>query len=216
VSGPIRLFFIDDHPVIASGLAGRYENVDGFAVVGTAASVKAALASDDEIDIVVVDFQLDTPLSPRQLAQLSARGKVVVFSARSDDPVVQLTIEQGAWAVVNKAIDLAAFDAILRDVFAGVRPRPSSPSSTQSSSSSSSASSSASSNASQSLTLLSERELDVYRGLVNCQTPKEIAASLGIARSTVYCHIERIRQKLGLATLQEIVAHGFHEAGASS
>jgi DNA-binding CsgD family transcriptional regulator len=33
-----------------------------------------------------------------------------------------------------------------------------------------------------------------------------VAASFGLARPTVYCHIDRIRQKLGVETLQELVA----------
>ena len=59
---------------------------------------------------------------------------------------------------------------------------------------------------------LSEREEHVFRALATCATPKEVAASLGIARSTVYCHIERIRQKLGVSTLQEIVALAYSSA----
>ena len=50
------------------------------------------------------------------------------------------------------------------------------------------------------------RERDIFLALVRCQTPKEVAASFGLARSTVYCHIDRIRQKLGVETLQELVA----------
>ncbi len=188
---PVRLFFVDDHPVIASGLIGRYGGVAGFAVVGSAASVAEALSAHDDVDIFVVDFQLDTPLSPRQLSQLSARAAVVVFSGRADDAAVQACLGQGAAAVADKGLPLAELDRLLLRVAAGHRDAPTLTTAPPSSSFG-----------------LSERELEVYRSLVRCQTPKEVAAELGIAKSTVYCHIDRIRQKLGVETLQEIVAHG--------
>ena len=193
VPRPIRLFFVDDHPVIASGLAARYGAAAGFVVVvGVGGAVADALGCAAPFDVVVVDFQLDTPLSPRQVTQLAERAAVVVFSGRSGDDVVQACLGQGAAAVVDKATPLHELDRLLVKVAAGHRQSAPSPS------------------AASATTFfgLSERELEVYRSLVRCQTPKEVAAELGIAKSTVYCHIDRIRQKLGVETLQEIVAHG--------
>lgn len=198
----IRLFFVDDHPVISAGLAARYGSIDGFVVVGTATSFKDAIDrfSDHsvEVDVAVVDVQLESVLTPRQVTALAAHTRVVLFSARAGDPLVQQLLDAGAAAAVNKGAPLAELDAVVTDVAAG---RLSAPSSAVSSAVSST------------VQALSGRELEVYRALAACQTPKEIAANLGIARSTVYCHIDRVRQKLGLETLQEIVAHAFAERG---
>ena len=98
--------------------------------------------------------------------------------------------------MVDKAAPLGELDAVLRDVFAGRQPRK-----TRAAAPSTAAA------------LLSARELEVYRALAACQTPKEVAATLGVARSTVYCHIENIRRKLGVQTLQEIVARAAADAG---
>lgn len=194
----IKLLFLDDHPVVASGLASRYAATPGFAVVGTAASFRDAmrLAASRAIDVAIVDVQLDTMLSPRQVAALAERCRVVVFSARTAEPCVRQLLAAGAAAAVDKAAPLAELDEVVRDVHTGrspTRARTPSP------------------GARATRELLSEREYEVYRALTRCHTPKEVAASLGIARSTAYCHIESIRRKLAVETVQEIVARAYAE-----
>lgn len=194
----IRLLFVDDHPVVSSGLALRYAAVDGFVVAGTAPTLRdaLALAATSPVDVAVVDVQLDTLLTPRQVAALAAKCRVVLFSARTARPYVAQLLAAGAAATVDKGASLESLDAVLRDVHAG-RPPPSpyTPPATATPD------------------LLSAREYDVYRELARCQAPKEIGASLGIATSTVYCHIENIRRKLGVQTVQEIVARACGEVG---
>lgn len=206
---PIRVLFVDDHPVVAAGLALRYGQREGFAVLGTAATVHDALevldaagaarADGAGVDVVVADVQLAVPLTPRQVQALAARAHVVLFSARSTDPIVEQLRAAGAAAVVDKGAPLDELDAVLRAVATGA------PLSTLMSSTSTASSLGAAA-------LLSPREREVYRALARCQTPKEAAAALGIASSTVYCHIDRIRQKLGVSTLQEIVALALSDA----
>ncbi len=183
----MRLLFVDDHPVVSAGLAARYAAIDGVVVVGTATSFKDAIDRAADADIAVVDVQLEVVLTPRQVAALAERTRVVLFSAKSGDPLVQQLLAAGASAVLDKAAPLATLDALLRDVHAGRAPTTTTTSS--------------------SAPGLSAREHDVYLRLARGETPKEIAAALGLARSTVYCHVEAVRQKLGLSTVAEIVAH---------
>lgn len=193
----IRLLFLDDHPVVAAGLAARFASASEFEVVATVGTFSEALevVARRPTDIAVVDVQLETLLTPRHVAALAEHCRVVLFSARAGDPVVRPLLAAGAAAAVDKAAPLAELDVVLRDVFAGraTAGRPSRPPATSA------------------RELLSAREHAVFCALARCATPKEVAASLGIAASTVYCHIERIRQKLGVQTLQEIVARAYAE-----
>jgi DNA-binding NarL/FixJ family response regulator len=168
----------------------------GFEVVAVAASFREAvyLAANRVVDIAVVDVQLDTLLTPRQVSALSEHCQVVLFSARTTEPWIRQLVEAGAAAAVDKSASLDALDATLREVHAGSSPT------TKRAASETGA-----------RALLSDREYEVYRALACCQTPKEVAASLGLARSTVYCHIENVRRKLGVETLQEIVARSYAE-----
>jgi DNA-binding NarL/FixJ family response regulator len=190
----IRIFFVDDHPVISDGLAARYRGLEGFEVKGTAATVREALERAVDVDVAVVDVQLADVLSPSEVKALCARMRVVLFSARAGEPLVKQLLAAGASAVLNKAAPLEALEPLLRDVHAGRTVTTTTTTTTTA-------------------LHLSAREYEVYLGLARCQTPKEIAAELGIARSTVYCHIDRVREKLGVSTLQEIVAHALVDRG---
>lgn len=194
----IRLFIVDDHPVVADGLAARYDAAEGFSVAGIAQSVSDAVyvAATGVVDIALVDVQLGTLLTPRQVGSLAEHCHVVIYSARATDPYVQQLLAAGAAAAVDKAGPLAQLDRVLRDVHGGRAPG-----------------TTWAVPASATRDLLSAREYEVYRALASCQTPKEVAASLGVARSTVYCHIENVRRKLGVETLQEIVARAASEIG---
>lgn len=194
----IRLFLVDDHPVVAEGLAARFTAADGFTVVGVASEVSDALyvIASGEVDVALVDVQLGTLLTPRQVGALAEHCRVVLYTARTTDPYIQQLLAAGAKAAVDKSAPLTALDGVLLEVHAGRTPGIS-----------------RSVPATATRDLLSAREYEVYRALASCQTPKEVAASLGVARSTVYCHIENVRRKLGVETLQEIVARAASEIG---
>lgn len=191
----IRLFLVDDHPIVSSGLAARYGALAGFEVAGTASSLQDALyaVARTTVDVALVDVQLDLLLTPRQVNALAAHCRVVLYTARSSEPYIRQLLDAGASAAVDKAAPLAELDAVVRDVHAGKAPVTTPVSGTSA------------------RDVLSAREYEVYRALASCQTPKEVAATLGVARSTVYCHIENVRRKLGVQTLQEIVARAAAE-----
>lgn len=190
----IRLLVIDDHPVVSSGLAARYEALPGFQVVGVAASVRDALrlTAARSVDVAVTDIQLDATLTPRQVSALCERVRVVLFSARGHEILVQHLLAAGASTAVDKLAPLEQLDAALRSAHAG-HVTPTSPTKPPT----------------RPIEILSEREYAVYQALLRCQTPKEVAASLHIARSTVYCHIDNIRRKLNIQTLQELITQAY-------
>lgn len=184
----IRLLFVDDHPVVTAGLVSRFASVEGFAVVGAVASLEAAVAlvSTRAVDLALVDVQLKVSTTALSLRPLCERCRVVLFSARSVDAQVRSLLAAGALAFADKALPLDELDALLRRVHAGERPgdAPASPSSG-----------------------LSAREDEVFRALALGLSPKEVAAQLGLATSTVYCHLENVKKKLGLRSLQALVVH---------
>lgn len=199
MTNPLRVFFVDDHPVVSAGLALRFATVPGFVVVGTAATFREAIdhvTTHKDVDVAIVDVQLEVALTPRQVQALAEHARVVLFSARSTDPVVQHLLAAGACAALDKATPLATLDAVLRDVC--TRPLNAAAVAT--------ITATTTTTTSRHLDLLSPREREIFLALVRCQTPKEVADTFGLARSTVYCHIDRIRQKLGVETLQELVA----------
>jgi two-component system response regulator FixJ len=57
--------------------------------------------------------------------------------------------------------------------------------------------------------MLSDRERDVFAGLIDGQQGKQIAIDLGISPRTVEIHRARIMAKLGAASLSELLRMGF-------
>jgi DNA-binding NarL/FixJ family response regulator len=184
----VRLLFIDDHPIVADGLVRRFTR-PGFTVVGATSTVDHALrlVSTQRVDVVVLDVQLELLITPAHVAALAHHARVVLFSSRRVDQHVRSLLEAGATCFVDKALPLDQFDATLRAVAAGQAPQVQQPAGVRA--------------------LLSEREYEVYRTLVSASTPKEIAARLGIATSTVYCHLESVKKKLDVRSVPELVAH---------
>ncbi len=184
----IRLLFVDDHPVVTAGLVSRFASVEGFEVVGAVASLEAAVAlvSTRVVDLSLVDVQLKVSTTAQRLRPLCGRCRVVLFSARPVDAQVRSLLAAGALAFADKALPLDELDALLRRVHAGERPGDAAASSRSG---------------------LSAREDEVFRALALGLSPKEVAAQLGLATSTVYCHLENVKKKLGLRSLQALVVH---------
>jgi DNA-binding NarL/FixJ family response regulator len=184
----IKLLFVDDHPVVTEGLVARFASIPGFEVVGAVASLEAALTqvTRQKVDLALVDVQLKVPTTPSGLRPLCERCGVVLFSARAIDGHVRSLLAAGAVAFADKALPLDELDVLLRRVHAGERLQPP---------------------ASGAPSPLSAREEEVYRALAAGSSPKEVAGQLGLATSTVYCHLENVKKKLGLRSLQALVVH---------
>ncbi len=173
----LKLFFIDDHPIVADGLMGRFKR-SGFKVLGSAVTGDDGLKAlaKQPADVVVLDVQLEQLVTPAQVAAISKHARVMLFSSRRVDEHVRALLDAGAACFIDKAVPLETFDTTLRAVAAGQPTRVQQPAGVRQ--------------------LVTEREYEVYRALVSAPTPKEIAARLGIATSTVYCHLENLRKKL--------------------
>ena len=94
----IRLLFVDDHPIVAEGLVSRFRATDGFSVVASVTTMERALAITEPVDVALVDVQLEVLTTPEQVAALTDRCRVVLFSARGLDQYVRSLLDAGASA----------------------------------------------------------------------------------------------------------------------
>ena len=192
----VRIFIIDDHPLVAEAMEARFERLPDFEIAGCAASIGDALTRLPHANarVALLDLRIDGMRgSPTVEALAGHCHGVVLFTSRERDELVERLLRSGATAHVCKSADLAELDeAILR---AARQPRPASELARRSA------------DAAFPHETLSAREYDVYRLLIECQTPKQIAHDLGVARSTVYTHIDRVISKLGLQHPSEVVRY---------
>jgi DNA-binding NarL/FixJ family response regulator len=205
------VFLVDDHPVLARGLATLLADA-GFLVTGVATGVASALEALQAApaDLAVVDLSLDDGRGHDLIAALRERCPttgVVVYSVDEDAGPIRRSLDAGARGYVTKRERPELLVGCLHAVRAGgtflspvaararggPQPRTASPGAGASKP-------------------LSATEREVYRMVgEGCPTP-EIAERLGIARGTVETYYDRILDKLGLTSRRELRRHAIAAA----
>jgi DNA-binding NarL/FixJ family response regulator len=208
----VRLCIVDDHEIVREGL--RRVLVDDpeldIDVVGEAGSGAAAL---DGLrawapDVILVDYRLpDTTgdvLCERIRLQSPSTAVVVLTTYLSED-VVQRCLDAGAVGFVTKASGLDELRAVLRAVAVGeAPPRPSSSAVVRRA-----AQAEGDSGIARSITPQQERVLELVA--TGC-TYSEIGKRLHVSESTVRFHIQRLKEKLGARTTNELIASAIRNA----
>ncbi|MBT2747534.1 MULTISPECIES: response regulator transcription factor [unclassified Lysobacter] len=122
----IRLFVIDDHPLVRIGMTWVLETQKDFRVVGEAANGKDALVAiaRRRVDVVLCDFHLpdmDGLEVTRRLLAEHPDLKVLIVSVVEGGPVPRRLLAAGAMGYVSKARDGSAVIRAVREVAAGRR-----------------------------------------------------------------------------------------------
>jgi DNA-binding NarL/FixJ family response regulator len=207
----LRIFLADDHEVVRLGLRTLLENGTGWKVVGEAANGRDAVERIKELkpDVVVMDLtmpQLNGLEATRQILRDAPRTAVMILSVNESEDIVHEVLSAGARGFMLKSDagkDLLVaveglhqgrpfFSARVADYVlqhyhrrgtAAGEPVPS-PSST-----------------------LTAREREVLQLLVEGQSNKEVASSLGIGVKTAEAHRANLMKKLGVHSMSELVRY---------
>lgn len=212
-NSPIRVFLIDDHPIINWGLERLIEHSDcGMEVVGSATNSAAALQALDDAtpDVILLDLALggESGLDaiPRLLARCSA--KILVLTGVRDEALHAKAVLAGARGVLGKEASAETMLMAIRDVYEGQvwldratvgsilveysRQNAEKPDSEQ-----------------QKIAELTDREREIVVVTVTDAgaTARAIAAKLHISEHTLRNHFTSIYSKLGVANRLELFAY---------
>ncbi|MEQ1511750.1 MAG: response regulator [Lysobacteraceae bacterium] len=189
----IRVFLLDDHALVRSGMRMMLSAETDIEVVGEADTGETALPMIRRLrpDIVLCDLHLPG-ISGLEVTERIVKGdygcKVVVVSVLEDGPIPKRLIEAGASGYVGKAGDAAELLRAVRDVARGKR--------------------FLANGVAQHLALagigggaspfdsLSPRELEVAMLLAQGLRQEEIAKRLSLSAKTVNTHKARLFEKL--------------------
>lgn len=192
----IRVFIIDDHAIVRTGLRMILSAQTDIDVVGEADSGEQALPLVRALkpDVVLCDLHLPG-LSGLEVTERIVRGgegtRVIVVSVMEDGPLPKRLIEAGASGYVGKAGDANELLDAVRDVARGKKYLAPS--------------------VAQNLALAgigggaspfddcSPREIEIALMLVQGLQQQEIARRLCLSPKTVNTHKSRMFEKLGLA-----------------
>lgn len=189
---PTRILLVDDHPLYRAGVAAVLGAEPALVVCAEAAGSREALelAAQHLPEVAVIDLMLadgDGLKLVRELRQSYPDMRLVVLSMLDAAAYEPKALAVGADAFISKREGPQAVVAGLKLALQRVRiPRAVA--------------------SGDDVSLLSERELQVFRELGLGRSTAEIAAALGVSVKTVETHRESIKLKLGLPHANALVA----------
>ena len=188
----IRVYLVDDHALVRTGMKLILEQEVDIQIVGEAETGEAAL---DEIrrikpDVVLSDLHLPGISGLEVTERISRTGgsKVVVVSVLEDGPLPKRVIDAGACGYLGKGGDAGELVRAVREVARGKRYLGSAIAQAM-------ALSTVDGDASP-FDALSPRELEVAMLLVQGLRQEEIARRLSLSAKTINTHKSRLFEKL--------------------
>lgn len=184
----IRIVMADDHAIVRAGFRALIEQEPGFKIVAECGDTEGArqLALEHRPDVLVLDLSLPgggLALAP-ELREALPEMAILVLSMHDTEPYISEALRRGVTGYVTKGAASEELLTALREISDG-RPylstdlhRPSAPPA--------------------GMEALSERELQVFLMLASGQTPKQVAADLGVSDKTIYLHRASLRAKLSV------------------
>ena len=205
---PIRVVLVDDHPVVRAGIRNLLENEHDIVVVGETSEGAEVLSLVKELspDILLLDMELPgisgTEVA-RQLQEAEVHVHILALSAYDDKQFIQGLLSSGAAGyLVKDEVPEAIIDAV-RGVARGEQGWVSRRIAAQMSS--------WMKNEGDEHMGLTNREMEVLRGVVAGKTNQEIGLTLGISEKTVEKHLDGIFTKLGVASRVEAAVYAVRE-----
>ena len=196
---PIRVFSVDDHPLLREGIAALINSQPDMALIAEASNGAEAIQvfKRELPDVTLLDLRLpdmsgiDTLIAIRSE---SPEARIIMLTTFEGDVEIQRALQAGARGYLLKNMPPAELLDVIRQVHGGKKRIPPEI-------------------ASQLLEhmsdqVLTEREIEVLREVANGNRNREIARRLSISEETVKVHIKHIMEKLGASDRTQAVAIG--------
>jgi DNA-binding NarL/FixJ family response regulator len=200
-----KILIVDDHPVVREGLAMRIAVQTDLEVCGEAEDVPGALALLRSLqpDLAVIDISLKKGNGLDLIASIKERHpatRVLVWSMYAENLYAERALRAGARGYLHKGRATSQLLDAIRAVLAGkvyvseevaaeLLHRVAGGKAVERSP----------------IDLLSNRELQAFELMGQGQTTEKIAALMGVSPKTVETYRARIKEKLGLNNVTELV-----------
>ena len=203
-----KVFIVDDHAIVRQGLAELINDQPDLMVIGDADNPPDALKriAETSPDVVVLDITLnggDGIELCRQLHERNANLPILILSMHDEALYAERVLRAGALGYVMKQEPQETVMAAIRHVRGGetwLSPKMSSKLLRSFSGSRGSADVAP-------LERLSDRELQIFKLIGQGQGVRAIAEALFLSPKTVETHKEHIKQKLNLASSNDLLRY---------
>jgi two-component system NarL family response regulator len=192
----IKVFVVDDHPVVREGLRAVLELRADCEVVGEAADGRAAIEGYERLrpDVIIVDIRLPVVGGIEAIGairQLDPEARIIAITSYGGDAEIRRALDAGARGLLLKGASGAEVVDAVRRVYSGrtyiaadatdeLRAGSDSPN-------------------------LTRRESEVLTLMADGLRNHQIAQTLGLSVGTVKVHVNRILEKLDAVDRTEAV-----------
>lgn len=198
-SGQIRVFSVDDHPLLHEGLAMVIRNQPDLSLVAEASSGREAIQRFREHtpDVTLMDLRLPDMSGIDAMIAIRSEfpeARIIILTTFAGDVEIQRALQAGARAYILKSMPPKEIVEVIRQVHAGKKRIPVEIAAHLAEHYSDEA--------------LTEREVEVLREIAGGNRNRDIAGKLFISEETVKVHIKHIMEKLGASDRTQAVAIG--------
>lgn len=185
---PIRVFAVDDHPLLRQGIAAIINSQPDMLLVAEASTGGEAIKRYREVrpDVTLMDLRLPDVSGIEAMIAICtefATARIILLTTFDGDVEIQRALEAGARAYMLKSMPPDQLVDVIRQVHAGKKRVPPEV-----------AAHLAEHYSDESLT---PRELEVLSHVAGGNRNRDIAERLFISEETVKVHIKHIMEKLG-------------------
>lgn len=193
----IRVFTVDDHPLLREGIGAIISSQPDMLLVGQAANGREAIQKfrDEQPDVTLLDLRLPDMSGIDALISIRAgfpEARVVMLTTFEGDVEIQRSLQAGARAYILKTTPPKELLEVIRQVHLGKKRIPSEVAAQLAEHLSDDA--------------LTPREVDVLRHLAGGNRNRDIAERLVISEETVKVHVKHVMEKLGASDRTQAVA----------
>ena len=196
---PIRVFSVDDHPLLREGIAALVNSQPDMVLVAQGATGAEAiqLYKEQLPDVTLLDLRLPDMSGIDVLIAVRSQfpdARIIMLTTFEGDVEIQRALQAGARGYLLKNMPPTELLEVIRHVHAGKKRIPPEI-------------------ASQLLEhmsdeVLTEREIEVLKEVAGGKRNREIAERLFISEETVKVHIKHIMEKLGASDRTQAVSIG--------
>jgi DNA-binding NarL/FixJ family response regulator len=196
---PIRIFSVDDHPLLREGIAALVNNQPDMVMIGEASNGAEAiqLFKQQMPDVTLLDLRLPDMSGIDILIAIRSEfpeARIIMLTTFEGDVEIQRALQAGARGYLLKNMPPSELLDVIRQVHAGKKRIPAAIASQLAEH--------------MSEERLTEREVEVLREVANGNKNRDIAKKLFISEETVKVHVKHIMEKLGATDRTQAVAIG--------